>query len=123
MRKRTIDEIKKLDFVKLSELAELCGIRYSTIKYYSEIGILPFEQRGKRLARYYPAKAAKARLKRISQLKGRGKSIPELLALFYLNRAKRNIKKVMKGEHPKGEFACPKISKDVRAFSLTSDDY
>ena len=82
MRKRTLDEIKKLDFVKLSELAELCGVRYSTIKYYSEIGLLPFEQKGTRLARYYPVKAAKNRLKRILQLKGKGKSIPEIINHF-----------------------------------------
>lgn len=81
-RKRTIDEIKKLDFVKLSELAELCGVRYSTIKYYSEIGVLPFEQKGQRLARYYPVKEAKARLKRILQLKSKHKSIPEIVSHF-----------------------------------------
>jgi len=32
MRKRTIDEIKKREFLKMSELAELNGVRYSTIK-------------------------------------------------------------------------------------------
>jgi len=82
MRKRTMDEIKKLDFLKLSELAELCGIRYSTIKYYSEIGILPFEQKGARLARYYPAKKAQDRLKKILQLKSRRKSMPEIISHF-----------------------------------------
>jgi len=35
-RKRTIEEIKKRDFLKMSELAELCGVRYSTIKFYAE---------------------------------------------------------------------------------------
>jgi len=121
-RKRTIDEIKKLDFVKLSELAELCGVRYSTIKYYSEIGLLPYEQKGARLARYYPVKAAKARVKRILQLKGKGKSISELLALFYFKRAKRNIKKIMKGESPKGEIGFTD-KPHLRALSLTGDDY
>ena len=79
MRKRTIDEIKKRELLKMSELAELNGVRYSTIKYYSELGLLPFEQQGKRLAKYYPAKEASQRLKEILKLRGKGQSIPEII--------------------------------------------
>ena len=79
MRKRTIDEIKKREFLKMSELAELNGVRYSTIKYYSELGLLPFEQRGKKLAKYYPAKKASRRLKEILKLREKGKSIPDII--------------------------------------------
>ena len=79
MRKRTIDEIKKREFLKMSELAELNGVRYSTIKFYSELGLLPFEQRGKRLAKYYPAKEASQRLKEILRLRERGKTIPDII--------------------------------------------
>jgi len=79
MRKRTIDEIKKRDFLKMSELAELCGVRYSTIKFYAELGLLPYEQQGKRLAKYYPAKEASQRLKEILRLRDRGKTIPDII--------------------------------------------
>jgi len=79
MRKRTIDEIKKREFLKMSELAELNGVRYSTIKFYSELGLLPFEQQGKRLAKYYPAKEASQRLKEILRLRDRGKTIPDII--------------------------------------------
>ena len=79
-RKRTIDEIKKRDFLKMSELAELCGVRYSTIKFYAELGLLPFEQQGKRLAKYYPAKEASQRLKEILKLREKGKSIGEIIS-------------------------------------------
>jgi DNA-binding transcriptional MerR regulator len=79
MIKRTIDEIKKRKDLKLSELAELNGVRYSTIKYYSELGLLPFEQKGERLAKYYPAKEASQRLKEILKLKEKGKSIGEVI--------------------------------------------
>ena len=79
MRKRTIDEIKKREFLKMSELAELNRVRYSTIKYYSELGLLPFEQRGKRLAKYYPAKKASKRLKEILKLRAKGKTIPDII--------------------------------------------
>lgn len=63
----------------MSELAELNGVRYSTIKYYSELGLLPFEQHGKRLAKYYPAKEANQRLKEILRLRERGKTIPDII--------------------------------------------
>jgi len=69
-RKRTIEEIKQKDFLKMSELAELCGVRYSTIKFYSELG----------LAKYYPAKEASQRLKEILRLKEKGKSIGEIIS-------------------------------------------
>jgi len=81
-RKRTIEEIKKRDFLKMSELAELNGVRYSTIKFYSELGLLPFEQRGKRLAKYYPAKEASQKLKEILKLRDKGQSIPEVISHF-----------------------------------------
>lgn len=79
MRKRTIDEIKKRDFLKMSELAELNNVRYSTIKFYSELGLLPFEQHGKRLAKYYPVKEASQRLKEILKLREKGKSISDII--------------------------------------------
>lgn len=79
MRKRTISEIKKREFLKMSELAELNGVRYSTIKFYSELGLLPFEQQGKRLAKCYPAKEASRRLQEILRLRAKGKTIPEII--------------------------------------------
>lgn len=82
MIKRTIDEIKKRKDLKLSELAELNGVRYSTIKYYSELGLLPFEQKGERLAKYYPAKEASQRLKEILKLREKGQTIPEIINLI-----------------------------------------
>ena len=78
-RKRTIEEIKQKDFLKMSELAELCGVRYSTIKFYAELGLLPFEQQGKRLAKYNPAKEASQRLKEILKLRDKGQSIPDII--------------------------------------------
>ena len=81
-RKKTIEEIKKLDAVKMSELAELNGVRYSTIKHYAELGLLPFEQKGKRLAKYYPTKEASQRLKEILKMRASGKSLAEIIANF-----------------------------------------
>ena len=82
MRKRTIKEIKDRKFLKMSELAELNGVRYSTIKYYSELGLLPYEQQGDRLAKYYPAKEASKRLQEILSLRAKGKTIPDIINSF-----------------------------------------
>ena len=79
MRKRSLAEIKKREFLKMSELAELNGVRYSTIKFYSELGLLPFEQKGERLAKYYPAKEASQRLKKILRLREKGQTIPDII--------------------------------------------
>ena len=79
-RKRTLEEIKKRDFLKISELAELCGVRYSTVKFYAELGLLPYEQQGKRLAKYYPTKEASQKLKEILKLRDKGQSIPEIIS-------------------------------------------
>ena len=71
-----------MDFLKMSDLAELCGVRYSTVKYYSELGLLPFEQKGKRLAKYYPSREAGQRVKAILKMREQGKSVPEVIHHF-----------------------------------------
>jgi DNA-binding transcriptional MerR regulator len=80
--KKTLQEIERREFLKMSELAELNGVRYSTVKYYSELGLLPFTQQGKRLAKYYPKEGASQRLKEIEGLKSKGLSIAEIVAHF-----------------------------------------
>jgi DNA-binding transcriptional MerR regulator len=80
--KRDLATIKTLDFLKMSELAELNGIRYSTVKYYSELGLLPYEQKGKRLAKYYPRLEASQRLKEILKLREQGETVPEITLRF-----------------------------------------
>lgn len=81
-RKKTIEEIKKLKDVKMSELAELNSVRYSTIKHYAELGLLPYQQKGKRLAKYYPTKEASQRLKEILKMRASGKSLAEIISNF-----------------------------------------
>lgn len=82
MIKRTPEQLEKLDYLKMSELAEYCGVRYSTVKYYSELGLLPYEQRGERLAKYYPREEASIRLKDILKMRDEGKSVPEVINFF-----------------------------------------
>jgi DNA-binding transcriptional MerR regulator len=80
--KRNLEQIKQREFLKLAELAELAGVRYSTIKYYSELGLLPYEQRGDRLAKYYPRIEATQRLKEILKLRKQGKTLTDIISHF-----------------------------------------
>jgi len=93
MKKRTIEEIKQREYLKISELAELNKVRYSTVKYYSELGLLPYIQKGKRLAKYYPAREASERLKEILRLRKRGLSITKIINRFILKERGENEKR------------------------------
>ncbi len=81
-RNRTLQEIKQSDILKMSELAELCGVRNSTLKYYSELGLLSFKQKGKHLTRYYSAMKTSQRIKAIIKMREQRKTIPEIVSYF-----------------------------------------
>jgi DNA-binding transcriptional MerR regulator len=68
-RPRDIETIRRSELVTISELVQLSGLRYSTLKYYVEIGLLPFEQLDSGLVRRYPRLAALARLEEIKTCK------------------------------------------------------
>lgn len=74
---------KKSTFLRIGELADKAGLRYSTIKYYSEIGILPFEQNGERLGRRFEKDKSLKRLKEIDFLiKEERRTIKEIVEHF-----------------------------------------
>lgn len=68
-RKRSLNKILSSEYVSISELVELSGVRYSTIKYYTEEGMIPFEQEDIRLTRKYPRELALKRLEEIRVMK------------------------------------------------------
>ncbi|SHI23533.1 MerR family transcriptional regulator [Desulfosporosinus lacus] len=68
-RRRNLDIILASEYVGMSELVQLSGVRYSTIKYYTEEGLLPFEQEDTRMARKYPRVRAIERLEEIRLMK------------------------------------------------------
>ncbi|WP_338586507.1 MerR family transcriptional regulator [Clostridium baratii] len=39
-RPRSIEKIQNSDFITISELVQLSGMRYSTLKYYTEENLL-----------------------------------------------------------------------------------
>lgn len=67
-------------FLSIGELAKISGVRQSTLKYYTEIGILPFTQGGERLLRKYNKDEVLNRLKEIKKLKEKRLTIKEIVA-------------------------------------------
>lgn len=59
---------KKSDLVSIGELASLSGLRASTIKFYTEQGLLPYKQQEEGLRRLYDKAEAMHRLKEIKEL-------------------------------------------------------
>ena len=68
--------------LSIGELAKVSGVRQSTLKYYTEIGILPFDQDGERLIRKYKKDEALKRLEEIKKLKEKRMTIKEIVEYF-----------------------------------------
>lgn len=81
-RQRTMEAIEASEYVTIGELVRLTGVRYSTLKFYTEEGMLPFEQAGENLTRRYRREASVARIAQIKTLRQQGKSIPEVKSLL-----------------------------------------
>ena len=69
-------------FLSIGELAKVSGARLSTLKYYTEIGILPFTQEGERLLRKYKKDEVLSRLEEIKKLKEKRLTIKEIIKYF-----------------------------------------
>ncbi len=79
MNKKTTEES---NILTIGELAEVSGVRLTTLKYYTELGILPFSQEGKRLTRKYKEEEALERLEKIKGLKEKRLTIKEIVGQF-----------------------------------------
>lgn len=84
-RRRSDEVIFNSDYVSISELVRITGIRYSTIKYYTEEGMVPFEQEESNLTRRYPRVMAVERLNEISTLRKKDFSIPKVKELLSID--------------------------------------
>jgi DNA-binding transcriptional MerR regulator len=69
---------KGKELLKISELSKVTGIRYSTLQYYSEIGLIPYEQDGERMAKRYDKETVIRIFKEVQKLKEKGMSIEEI---------------------------------------------
>lgn len=77
-RQRKLDVIQAEEYVTIGELVRLTGARYSTLKYYTEEGMLPFEQEEENLTRRYKRIKAIERIQWIKQMKDDGLSISQI---------------------------------------------
>ena len=68
--------------LSIGELAKVSGVRQSTLKFYTEIGILPFSQDGERLIRRYNKDEALKRINEIKKLKENKFTIKEIINYF-----------------------------------------
>jgi len=78
-------DVKNDIILSIGELAKISGVRQSTLKFYTEIGILPFSQDGKRLIRRYKKDEALKRLEEIKELKNKRLTIKEINDLLCKN--------------------------------------
>ena len=74
-RKRKTEVIESSDYVTIGELVRLTRVRYSTLKFYTEEGLIPFEQAEENLTRRYKRVDTIERISIIQQLKSEGLSI------------------------------------------------
>ena len=81
-RQRTIEKISTSEYVSIGELARLTRCRYSTLKFYTEEGMLPFEQEEENLTRRYQRENTVRKIEFIRNLRQDGKSIPEIKMLL-----------------------------------------
>lgn len=77
-RQRKLEAILASDYVTIGELVRLTETRYSTLKFYTEEGFLPFQQEAERLTRRYPREKTIERIKLLKNLRSEGKTIPEI---------------------------------------------
>ena len=81
-RQRSWEVISQADMVTIGELVRLTDTRYSTLKFYTEEGLLPFEQAGENLTRRYRREPSMARIATLQALRAAGRTIPEIKALM-----------------------------------------
>jgi len=75
-----METISIAQYVTIGELVRLTGVRYSTLKFYTEEGLLPFEQAAENLTRRYLREPALERIHLIMKLKENGMTILEIKA-------------------------------------------
>ena len=77
-RQRSLEAILASEYVTIGELVRLTETRYSTLKFYTEEGFLPFEQEEERLTRRYQREETVKRIAMIKSLRQQGKTIPQI---------------------------------------------
>lgn len=77
-RQRSMEVIRQAEYVTIGELVRLTDVRYSTLKFYTEEGLLPFEQAEQNLTRRYRREESVERIELLRRLREEGKSVGEI---------------------------------------------
>ena len=77
-RQRSMEVISQSEYVTIGELVRLTDVRYSTLKFYTEQGLLPFEQAEQNLTRRYRREESVERIELLRRLREGGKSVGEI---------------------------------------------
>lgn len=88
-RQRSMEAILASELVTIGELVRITNTRYSTLKYYTEEGMLPFEQVEENLTRRYKRVKTVERIHYIKELKTRGLSIPQIKETLGINKEEK----------------------------------
>ncbi len=81
-RQRSIETIQSSEYVTIGELVLLTGVRYSTLKFYTEEGMIPFEQSEENLTRRYRRVESVRLINYIKSLRQEKKTISEIKELL-----------------------------------------
>ena len=94
-RQRSMEVIEQAEYVTIGELVRLTAVRYSTLKFYTEEGMLPFEQAEENLTRRYRRVESLKRIAQIRRLREQKKTIPEIKEILgcSIEKMKRGVGK------------------------------
>ena len=79
-RQRTMEAILASEYVTIGELVRLTECRYSTLKFYTEEGMLPFKQEEEKLTRRYQRKESVERIQMIRNFREAGKTMSDSIS-------------------------------------------
>ena len=82
-RQRKLEVIQQAEDVTIGELVRLSDVRYSTLKFYTEQGMLPFQQAEENLTRRYKREESIRRIQWIKALRQEGKSIQQIKQMLH----------------------------------------
>lgn len=82
-RQRKLEVIQQAEDVTIGELVRLTDVRYSTLKFYTEQGMLPFRQAEENLTRRYKREESICRIQWIKALRQEGKSIQQIKQMLH----------------------------------------
>ena len=90
-RQRSIETIESSEYVTIGELVRLTAVRYSTLKFYTEEGMLSFEQQEENLTRRYRRIDTIDRIALIKRLKAEGLTITDIKEILSSNTRRESL--------------------------------